>query len=117
VFDMGVVGAVVMSLAFSAPVAYVLNRQFVWTPSDRPGSDGGRPMIGFGLLAVSGTLISMMAIAGALHVARTFTDAHTVLTGVVDGAGLVSMLAVWTARYLILDRIVFSTQRLAHLEH
>jgi hypothetical protein len=115
VLDMGVPETVLLSLALSAPVAYVLNRQFVWTRIERPGSEGGREVLGFGLLAVSGTLISMVAIAGALDLARTVTDAHTILTGVVDGVGLVSMVAVWMVRYLVLDRVVFGTQRLARL--
>jgi glycosyltransferase involved in cell wall biosynthesis len=92
------VEAVALSLAVSAGPSYLLSIRYVW-PAGRRASSAAA----FLGLAVLGSAITAATVAATEHIARGITHDHTVLAAVVNGTALVTTVAVWAARFFVLD--------------
>lgn len=86
-------------------VSYQLNRSWVWRRDGR--SDVLREIVPFALLAVTGLLLSSLAVALAAERAAQLSLGQAARTVLVMTASMVSVVAVWAVRFLVLDRLVF----------
>lgn len=102
-----VASAVTFSLAVSVGPAYLLNRRYVWP--DTANSDGafGEAM-GFLLVAILGSLTTFLVVWIAVRTAGIGTSNHVTLSLVANAASVLATGAVWLARYVVLDRVLFA---------
>lgn len=102
-----VASAVSFSLAVSVGPAYLLNRRYVWP--DTANSEGafGEAM-GFLLVALLGSLTTLLIVWMAVRTAGIVTSNHVTLSLVANAASILATGAVWLARYVVLDRVLFA---------
>jgi putative flippase GtrA len=101
---------VVATAAGTIP-SFELNRRWVW------GKSGRRSVwaeIGpFCLLAFVELALSTLAVSAASGWAATAGFGVTARTLVAEGANVTTFATLWVAQYLILDRVLFHTRRVA----
>lgn len=100
------VAAVTLSLAVSAPPAYVLSRRYVWRDAART-----RPVHGEAAAFLAVALVGAAATVGivwlTVQVAGAITTDHVMLSFVANISSLVATGVMWLARYAVLDRFLF----------
>jgi putative flippase GtrA len=99
--------AVIFSLAVSVGPAYVLSRRYVWADTARPRVAVGEAT-GFVLIALIGSVTTLVVVWLAVRIAGTFTWDHVTLSFVASSASMVSTGVVWVARYAALNRFLFA---------
>jgi putative flippase GtrA len=101
--------AVFFSLAVSVGPAYWLSRRYVW-----PDTANSRVAVGeatgFFVLALIGSVTTIAMVWLAVRVAGAITSNHLTLSLVANAASIAATGAVWVARYVILDRILFASR-------
>jgi putative flippase GtrA len=95
---------VVATLAGVVP-SFELNRRWVW------GRRGRRSLLAevvpFSAMALTGLVLSTLAVAGAATVADRHAVDHAARTAIVLAANLATFGSLWVAQYVLLDRVLF----------
>jgi putative flippase GtrA len=103
--------AVMFSLAVSVVPAYGLSRRYVWPDTANPRAGWGEAT-GFFVVAVIGSVTTLVLVWAAVRIAGTMTFDHVTLAFVANGASIAATGAVWIARYLVLNKLLFATRGL-----
>lgn len=89
-----------------APLAYYLNRYWVWSKTGP--SHLKREVLPFYVLTVAGLVASAGAAAGVHALVHSQHLSHDVATAVLEGANLGAYAVVWVVKLIVLNR-VFAT--------
>lgn len=109
VFGWGTTAASLFSLAVSVGPSYVGCRAYVWP--QQPGRARRRHVTSFVTVAVLGTATAVVLTALTARLGAALTDDRLHLTVWVSAGSVAATVVVWVARYLVLDRYVFSPVR------
>lgn len=91
--------------------AYVLNRSWVWGRKGR--SHLLKEVLPFAVLAVIGLVLSSLAAGAAEEAGRAVSPLRSVQTAIVMTATLATFGILWVARFVFLDRVLFSDREAA----
>jgi putative flippase GtrA len=89
-----------------APLAYYLNRHWVWSKTGP--SHLRREILPFYVLTVAGLLASLGAASGVHALVHSQHLSHDVATAVLEGANLGAYAVVWVVKLIILNRVFAS---------
>jgi putative flippase GtrA len=106
-----VVPAVAFSLGVSAGPAYLLSRRYVWPDGGQARAVSGQAAA-FVAVAGIGAAVSVVLVWAAVKIATTSTTDHTKLAIVANSASVAATGLVWVARYVVLDRFLFTRRPL-----
>jgi putative flippase GtrA len=95
----------VLATGLGTVVSYRLNRRWVWARHDH--SDWWREVVPFWLLSFAGLALSTLSVAAADHWADVTRLSGALHTGVVLLASVAGYAALWTAQFVVLERVVF----------
>jgi putative flippase GtrA len=102
-----VVSAVMFSLAVSVGPAYLMSKRFVWPDTTGSRAAAGEAT-GFFVIAAIGAATTVAIVWLAVRVAGAGTSDHMTLAFVANVASVAATGLVWAARYVVLDRVLFS---------
>jgi putative flippase GtrA len=95
---------VVATLAGVIP-SFELNRRWVWERRGRRSLLAD--VVPFSAMALTGLVLSTLAVAGAATIADEHAVDHAARTAIVLAANLATFGSLWIAQYVLLDRVLF----------
>jgi putative flippase GtrA len=101
-----IIPSIFFSLAVSVVPAFFLSDLIIWRRSGDRGQVHRRA-ISFLIVAVIGSLLSVVVVWTCVRTASLFNFSHAQLTLIANVPSLGSALLIWIARYFVLDRVVF----------
>ncbi len=105
-WNFDVAGAVFFSLLVSVIPAFILSYRFVW-PSSVVQSNLSKVALKFFLVAIAGSLVSLVVVWASIRLGSLVTQKRAVLTGIGNVASLGATVVIWFMRYFVLDKYVF----------